>query len=231
MTMNAQTDIATPLVKAFAFAWAAIQKRHPDVPDVVITFGGGRKREGLVHGHFAPNRWARGEDHVHELFVGGEGLERGAAAVMGTLLHEATHGLALARDVQDVSRNGRYHNAKFRDLAELMGISVEHSQQLGWSTTTLTEDGAKEYATAIRRLDAAMVAYRRDPLMMVPAGIGGAGGLGGLIGGLPKGYGRKSSNNGLSLECACETPRRIRVSATTAELGPITCGLCKATFS
>jgi hypothetical protein len=31
--------------------------------------------------------------------------------VLGTLLHEAAHGLAQARSIQDTSRQGRYHTA------------------------------------------------------------------------------------------------------------------------
>jgi hypothetical protein len=227
--MNAETDITTPLVKAFAFAWAAIQKNVPDVPNVVITLGGGRKHEGLVLGHFAPHRWARGEDTIHELFVGGEGLERGAKAVMGTLLHEAAHGAAIARNVNDVSRGGRYHNGTFKEIGEELGISLTYSKSLGWSTTELTEAGEKRYATAIRRLDAAIVAFRRDPALQVPGLLpGGLGGLGTIP--IPKGWGRSSSNNGVTLLCECEKPRRIRVSVMVADGGPITCGVCKADF-
>jgi hypothetical protein len=227
--MNTNTDISTPLVRAFAYAWAAIQKNHPEVPDVVITLGAGRKREGLVLGHFAPNRWARGEAHVHELFVGGEGLNRTPQEVMGTLLHEAAHGLAVATGKDDVSRGGRYHNSTFKALGEQLGVSLEYSKSIGWSTTTITPDAEKRYAAAIRRLEGAMVAFRREPSQGVLVG----GGL--PIGGIPmpgtKGRGRSSQNNGVVLECACEPkPRKIRVSQSVAEMGAIRCELCGARF-
>lgn len=231
--MNNTTDISTPLVKAFSFAWSAIQHHHPEVPNVVITLGAGSGKVlgGLVLGHFAPHRWARGEEHIHELFVGGEGLSRPAAEVMATLLHEAAHGLAIERDVQDVSRGGRYHNSTFKALGEELGISTEYSKTIGWSKTTITPEAAKTYAAAIRRLDAAMVAYRRDPFAAVslPGGVGG--GIGTIpFPPMPKGRGRGSNNNGLSATCHCETPRRIRVSPSVLELGPITCGICGSEF-
>ena len=43
------------------------------------------------------------------MLVSGEGLQRGPTDVLGTLLHEAAHGLAQARSIQDTSRQGRYH--------------------------------------------------------------------------------------------------------------------------
>lgn len=54
-------------------------------------------------------RWA-------EVFVGGEGLARGPADVLATLLHEAAHALAHVRGIQDTSRQGRWHNAQFKAL-------------------------------------------------------------------------------------------------------------------
>src|SRR6266542_565300 len=72
----------------------------------------------LVLGHFAAHCWQVGDDDRHELLVGGEGLRRGARDVLATMLHEAGHGLAAARNLKDTSRQGRYHNAKYKALAE-----------------------------------------------------------------------------------------------------------------
>ena len=59
-----------------------------------------------------------------EVFVGGEGLARGPADVLGTLLHEAAHALAHVRGIKDTSRQGRWHNARFKALAEELGTEV-----------------------------------------------------------------------------------------------------------
>ncbi|MGW4533175.1 hypothetical protein ACWEOI_19720 [Nocardia sp. NPDC004340] len=40
--------------------------------------------------------------------------------------------------------------------------------------------------------------------------------------------GRKSSNNGLTAECDCG--RKIRLSRSAYDAGPITCGICEASF-
>src|SRR4051795_12048327 len=95
---------ASQLVGALEFVWSAIQDRHPDVPNVVVTLGAGSigvPKDALKLGHFAADRWAGPEVTVAELFVGGEGLNRGATNVLATLLHEAVHGVAHVRQVKD----------------------------------------------------------------------------------------------------------------------------------
>jgi hypothetical protein len=67
--------VTGPLVVAIERTWAAIQERHPDVPDVVLTLGNGSARPGqLTLGHFHDGKWATGDTRLPELFVGGEGL-------------------------------------------------------------------------------------------------------------------------------------------------------------
>jgi len=58
-------------------------------------------------------RWHDDARQLPEVFVGGEGLARGPAEVLGTLLHEAAHALADVRGIKDTSRQGRWHNARF----------------------------------------------------------------------------------------------------------------------
>lgn len=198
------------LVKAIEQAWAAIQAVHVDVPHVVVTLGAGSgSGAGLTLGHFAPNRWVQADAEVHELFVGGEGLQRGGRAVMGTLLHEAAHGAAQVRNIQDTSRQGRYHNRKFKALGEEFGLVIEEAGNIGWSATTVPETTAARYARVIAGIDAALSVYRKSE-------------------GRAADTGRTSNNNGLAAVCSCG--RKIRVSATVYEMGEITCGICGDPF-
>jgi hypothetical protein len=210
MSQNRDATISPRLVSALDRAWAAIRARHPDAPEVVITLGSGSSgtRGGLTLGHFAAARWERAGTRLPELFVGGEGLQHGAANVLATLLHEAAHGVAAVREIQDTSRQGRFHNARFRALAEEMGLTVEKTGSIGWSKTTLPDASAALYRGELRRLEAALVAFRH-------ADGHGRGG-------------RASSNNGLAARCDC--PRRIRASAAVLAAGPITCGVCGSEF-
>jgi hypothetical protein len=97
---------ASLLVAALEHTWQTIRIRHPELPQAVLVVASGAEGKRLNLGHFAPHRWqVKGADR-HEVLVGGEGLQRGPLEVLGTLLHEAAHGLAQASGVQDTSPPG-----------------------------------------------------------------------------------------------------------------------------
>jgi len=87
---------ASLLLAALEHAWQTIRQRHPDVPEAVLVVASGSEGKRLNLGHFAPHRWQVAGADRHEVLIGGEGLQRGPLEVLGTLLHEATHGLAQA---------------------------------------------------------------------------------------------------------------------------------------
>ncbi|MFJ4651490.1 hypothetical protein ACIP5Y_09485 [Nocardia sp. NPDC088792] len=206
--MTDSDTITGLLVSALESAWVKIRHLHPDVPEVVLTVGAGSAGGELTLGHFAPYRWIRGEYELHELFIGGEGLQRGAVDVLGTLLHEAAHGLAVVRDIKDTSRQGRWHNDRYRALGEELGLTLAQHPKIGWSMTTVPDDTRDRYRDELEELAFALVAYRRrEPD--------------------PRG-GRKSSNNGVAAACDCG--RKIRVSRSAYEAGPIYCGNCDSPF-
>jgi hypothetical protein len=198
---------ASLLVAALEHAWQTIRSRHPDVPEAVVVVASGAEGTRLNLGHFAPHRWqVHGADR-HEVLVGGEGLHRGPTDVLGTLLHEAAHGLAQARGIQDTSRQGRYHNRRYATLARELGLDVTSIQPIGWSATTVPAPTAKVYAGQLEDLAAALVLWRRQEHR---------------IGTGPR------SRNLLAATCSCG--RRIRVAKTTLAEAPILCSLCTQPF-
>ena len=148
--------------------------------------------------------------------------------MLGTLLHEATHALAHARGIKDTSRGGRYHNRRFKELAEELGITVEQSASIGWSDTTVPEDTQATYAHTLVELGAALTWYRQAEGALAITGPGSTPGGGAAGGGTISGGGRRSNNNGVA--CTCECGRRIRVAPSVLELGPIACGVCGSLF-
>ena len=159
--------ISTPMIAALEDAWAAIRHRHPEVPAVMIVLGAGSTGApaGMLKlGHFAALRWTgirevdEQSEPLAEVFVGGEGLARGPVEVLGTLLHEAAHALANVRGIKDTSRQGRWHNAKFKALAEELGIEVTKDDRIGWSPTTVA--AATRVSAATRGDDERAVARR-----------------------------------------------------------------------
>jgi hypothetical protein len=210
MARGQDATVTPRIVTAIDRTWAAIQQRHPDVPSVVITLGAGSGAgRGLKLGHFAADRWQHGDGRLPELFIGGEGLARGGRELLATLLHEAAHGLAATRRIADTSRQGRFHNHRYAELATELGLQVAKTGAIGWSATTVPDATAARYRAELARLDAALVTWRH-------AEGSGRGS-------------RASSNNGLAARCDCG--RRIRVSATVLAAGPITCGICGTNFT
>jgi len=140
--------------------------------------------------------------------ISGEGLRRGARSVLGTLLHEAAHALSAARGVQDTSRQGRYHNKKFKTHAEELGITVQHDPKLGWSVTTVPDETAGRYAEQVSALDTAMKLWRHAENQATTTG--------------------RRNTNLTAATCPCG--RTIRIAASNLEAAPVICGACGGTF-
>lgn len=209
LTHKRQDEYTTAqLVATLETAWAAIRANHHEVPAVVMIVGSGTATKQSKYGHFAPIRWQHGEQRLAEVLISGEGLKRPVEEVFTTLLHEATHALAHVREIKDTSRQGRWHNQKFAELASELGLDTSKDPRIGWSKCTLRPATADTYTTVLADLKNALIAYRH------PEVNGG-------------GETRKNNN---AIACACQCPRRIRVAKQVLELGEITCGVCDATF-
>jgi hypothetical protein len=213
VTRTCQNPFTTAaLVAALETAWAAIRDRHAEVPAAVIVVGAGttgKASQYMKYGHFANLRWQHGDQQLPEVLVSGEGLSRTPEEVFTTLLHEAAHGLAAARDIQDTSRQGRWHNAKFAKLAAELGLTARKDDKLGYSPCTLNDDTTAHYKAIIGRLGEALGAFRHPE----PVGVA---------------KGRTNNNNPIPCECSC--PRKIRIAATVLDEGPVGCGICRTWF-
>ena len=150
------------IVAALERAWAAVRVRHPDVPDVALIVASGMKRGNLeCWGHYWHARWSRAGDASRrpEVMISGEGLNRPPAEVLGTLIHEAVHGAAKARNIEDTSRQGRWHNGKFAVLAEAMGLRAIRHKTIG-HVTEIRPGTVTDYADVLADLASALVLYR-----------------------------------------------------------------------
>jgi hypothetical protein len=201
------TKTGSTIVSALESAYRNIQRRHPELPEVVVIIGSPTRGQ---LGHFGAHRWINHDHRDDEIFVSGHHLAHGGQAVMLTLLHEATHGLANARSIKDTSRNGRYHNRRFVKLAEELGLvyaGTGPSSSLGFSDVIMTEKTGRTYAKIIARLDEALTHHLDRP----------------------NHNGRKVGTRLLKAECPCG--RIIRASATVLDGAPITCGDCDGGFT
>jgi len=198
-------SVGSAIVSTLEDAWTAIRQHHPEIPAVVVTLA----TRGRVpkHGHYAAMAWRTGDAETSELFVAGESLEQGAEFVLAILLHEATHGLADARGVKDTSRQGRYHNRRYAELAGELGLDVEHNGgNHGWNNTSLTPGTIARYAATIAALDKAITGYRHPQKT-----TGG-------------------SSNGIVLVCECPHRLRTSTSSALALVGRLRCPDCGQAF-
>jgi curved DNA-binding protein CbpA len=213
------TEITTPgdddseaisaVLRVLEETWQAIRARHPELPSVVLVVASGTDGRQARWGHHAPQRWRVGLEDRAEIMISGEGLKRGAPAVLGTLLHEAAHALAAARGIRDTSRQGRYHNKRYKILAEELGITTEHDPQLGWSVTTVPEPTLLSYARQLYNLQNAITLWRHDEHA-------------------PAGTTRRNTN---LIAAACPCGRSIRIAASTLAEAPVTCRACDGDFT
>jgi hypothetical protein len=214
-TMNGTSTLTSALERA----WQAVQERNPEAPDAVIVVAPASKNGRLAKwGHYADGRWSvvktsgTGPRTLPEVMISAEGLQRSAREVFRTLLHEAVHGIAAVRGVQDTSRGGRYHNRKFAGIAIEVGLVVEKDSRIGHVTPDVTDETAREYAEAIEWIEEALVLNRK-------------------IEGNPRAEGSKGSGtNGLVLICGCEPRRKMRMAESALDLGPVWCGVCGDEF-
>lgn len=209
--------------------WAAIRVHHPDLPRVVVILASGTERGAYrIRGHWGAARWCVEDgENVGEVMLAGERLADGPVGVLSTMLHEAAHGLAFARDIAETSRNGRYHNDRFRELAEAVGLVVSKSARDGFNVTEPAAATLSRYGVELEQLAAVLSGFRNRPDAIV-AFLAAAGKLPAGDDGEAKQPKRSSRT---LLECRCDTPRKLRASPAVAELGPITCGLCGADFA
>jgi hypothetical protein len=205
--------ISSPVIVALENAWAAIQERHPEVPPVVIITGtgAGRRRNFLIYGHYQQDAWHHADGKLPEVMITGERMADGAEKVLSTLLHEAAHALAVVRGVKDTSRQNRYHNRRFKALAEELGLSVSQDARIGWSPTELTDATSEDYDAILAELSRALTLHRPH---------------GPVAGPTPPKAGRKGS-----LPCVCGCGRKIRVAPSVLDLAPILCGECGEHFA
>lgn len=88
--------------------------------------------------------WQRKEDKTHELNIAAEVLNYPIEETIDTMLHEMVHLFCRENGIKEVSRGGKYHNKRFKEVAEAHGLTCVPCGQYGWNTTP--GDNLVEYA-------------------------------------------------------------------------------------
>jgi len=200
--------LSSEMVAALEFTWTEIQRQHPDVQHAIFTLY--HETKGNSRGYYASKRWKdNAKKNYDEVKIDTIILKEGAASVLRTLIHEAVHSHNNKLNIQDVSRNNRYHNKHFKKAAEAFGLTCEADKVIGIITTNVKPDTLKLYKLQLARLTKAIKAYQ-DPTLKIE--------------------GTEKSRQ-LKAECECDDPRVIRLSAKVYSQGAIKCQLCHAPFT
>ena len=92
--------------------------------------------------------WKEGEyveadSGYYEINISAESLHRPFSEIMRTLIHEMVHLYNIQHGVKDCSRNGTYHNKRFKETAEKHGLMVYKVDGFGFAGTKLDDDTAR----------------------------------------------------------------------------------------
>jgi hypothetical protein len=224
----------------------AARRRQDELPglveslqdDVVLTTGGTSRP---AYGWFVERAWRYGDRHVHELFLNADRrvphrLVSVAEDVLVTLLHEACHVWAQLSGVRDTSRDGRYHNRRFAEIALAIGLAVEKDSVVGHRTPGLASWARAEYADLLGELEHGLVLARQprlpepvggdpEPVDDVDEDAGATGSTGPAA----------ASARYVFASCRCQVGRRntltIRVAKGSWRPGVIWCSVCGEPFT
>lgn len=83
------------------------------------------------------------EELLYEINISAEHLDRGINDIIETLLHECCHLYANAKDIIDCNSKG-FHNEKFKEIAEMVGLKVDKIPRKGFALTSLTNSLKQE---------------------------------------------------------------------------------------
>lgn len=122
-------------------------------------FGGGLETPIITvqdmphaYGHCTCGRVWKNRDQgegQYEINIAAGTLDRMICHLVATMLHEMVHLYHLQNGIQDTSRGGAYHNRKFKEKAEEVGLLIEYDKSIGWSVTKPSQELA-DYVYARR---------------------------------------------------------------------------------
>lgn len=153
-------------------------------------------------------------------------LDQPPVVIMAQLLHAAVHAMNYMRKIKDHSKSSRYHNTRFRDLAQTLGLEVRQVANYGYAETVLMPETAVEYAEVIDGLRLVMKQYQS---VGTEAGEKEREEFGAKRRWKKKkGDGQGTATRSRKAVCSCGFI--IRVSLKTLESTEITCGTCGQRF-
>jgi len=188
------------LERAFAFfaheLWFKPRKLVLPPPIITVQYAG----RGSTLGWFWEEKWKENTSgrSISELNICAEHLQDGSYAIGETLLHEMVHYSNWLRGVRDCS-SSQYHNKKFKQECDNIGMVCRQMGWRGWADTQLTPEleqlvdkcAFAEGAFSIFRVDPNWSSERAAPSYEIP----------------------KRKEKLAKWSCDCRPPMNVRVAA------------------
>ena len=115
------------------------------LPQTIITVQSSK----ASYGHSTTSKvWKSRSDKEskYEINISAEYISMPIECTIDTMIHEMIHLYCRENNIQECSRNGKYHNKKFKELAEKCGLKVYKTNTYGYNTTHEGNDKLTEYA-------------------------------------------------------------------------------------
>ncbi|MGW4025743.1 MULTISPECIES: hypothetical protein [unclassified Streptomyces] len=206
------------IISAVETAWREIRRRFTGVPDISVTVPppAGAQDPTKCTALRTGRRFVREGHLTLELQVSSDTLGLGGRPLMEGLLNHAAHGLALTRDIVDVSGGDRrWHKNRYKLLAREVGLTppARAARVIDMGRCPLSDAGAERWAEVIAALDDAAGVQLGAAVQAVAP---------------PRG-GRSGARFAIVCECT-PVPRRQQVAPFFYEQGPLLCGVCLTKF-
>lgn len=218
--------------RALKTAWKALRRIANDLPDNVVIAVGSPEQYGAMSDVTDEGSWVTYLPPT--IFLAEERLELGGEIVIQTLLHGATHIIAHQCHFHDLSRQGRYHNGTFVNVASGLGLEYPEHQKphyaRGKSAVVLSAEALATYSGIIAYLDATLnvLPPAERSTHEQPSPSDSERPEPGRPRTRPPGA---PDTSGFRAICDCEPPKVIRVSLKQIDRdGGIMCGACKKLF-
>lgn len=133
-----------------------------ELPPVIVTCQSSPRSFGHSTGSKV---WKRKEDDLYGMNIAAEVLDYPIEELLDTVIHEQVHIYCRENNIQEVSRNGSYHNKRFKELAEAKGlVCINTGSSCGWNTQGKGND--KLIAYALEKGYTELQISRRSPRTM-----------------------------------------------------------------
>lgn len=120
-----------------------------ELPKIAITLQGDRVNSS-TYGWFWAERWESKNEKIHELNITAENIDN-LLQLFITMHHEFIHLYAQINDIQDTSRQGRWHNKNFQKLCEKFELFYVKDKKIGTRTPHSKDEGVSDdYITWVK---------------------------------------------------------------------------------